>query len=211
MTNVRLGFREISNLVSVSSAPESALPITLVRHGETEWNAKSVVQGQDDTARLNDKGRGQAQLVAESLVDMNFEVIISSDLARARETASIIGTVLSLPFEIDPLLRERSFGVLEAGPSSALTSAATGIAKGVLIDPDARPDEGESFRDVVRRADIFLDRVDEEWSTRRLLVVTHGGTIRALRASASATPLEGLIWDTVSNCSVWTIQSLLTP
>ena len=193
----------------MSSAPESALPITLVRHGETEWNAKSVVQGQDDTARLNDKGRSQALLVAESLVGMDFELIITSDLARARETASIISATLSLPLEIDPLLRERSFGVLESGPSSALTSSATGISNGVLVDPDARPEEGESFRDVVRRADIFLDRVEEEWPTKRLLVVTHGGTIRALRASASQSPLENLTWDTVSNCSVWTIQSLL--
>jgi probable phosphoglycerate mutase len=178
-----------------------------VRHGETEWNALSVVQGQDDTARLNDKGRGQAQRVAESLSATDFDLIVTSDLARATETASIIGAILSLPREADPLLRERSFGVLEKGPSSELLPAVTGISKGVLVDPDARPVDGESFRDVVRRAHRFLERANDEWPTKRLLVVTHGGTIRALRASASTSPLEGLIWDTVDNCSLWTIQS----
>jgi len=195
----------------VTSAPESALPITLIRHGETEWNALHIIQGQDNTARLNDNGREQARVAGETLGDMGFQLIVASDLARAQETASIISSILSLDVAIDPLLRERAFGVLEKGPASALLSTHTGISDHVLVDPDARPPEGESFRDMVERSALFLDRVATEWSTRRLLVVTHGGTIRALRAAACGTPLDGLIWDRVVNCSLWTIQPLMAP
>lgn len=190
----------------MTSDPESALPITLLRHGETEWNALHIIQGQDNTARLNDKGREQARIAGESLGDMGFELIVTSDLARAQETASIISSILLLNAVIDPLLRERSFGVLEKGPASALLSTHSGISDHVLVDPDARPLEGESFRDMVDRSVLFLDRVATEWTTTRLLVVTHGGTIRALRAATSRTPLDGLIWDRVGNCSLWTIQ-----
>jgi probable phosphoglycerate mutase len=198
----------LSNLVSVPSAPSSALPITLVRHGETEWNALQIIQGQDDTARLNEKGREQARVAGASLRDEGFEHVVASDLARAQETAAIIASILKLDVSLDPLLRERSFGVFEKGPISALASDATGILDHVLVNPDARPAGGESFRDMVVRADLFFDRVANEWSRTRLLVVTHGGTIRALRASAAKTNLEGMVWDRVGNCSVWTIDPL---
>ena len=176
----------------------------LVRHGETNWNASRLVQGHHDAARLTAKGREQARLVADSLREQGFDRLFSSDLDRATETAAIIGAAIGLTPEIDTLLRERSFGTFEGGPLERLTSDVTGIDDDVLVDPDARPLGGESFRDVVVRAGLFIER---ESSSNRLLVVTHGGTIRALRAFGTDRPLEGLSWYPVGNCSTWELDT----
>ena len=198
---------EVGNLVSVTSAPRQTLSLTLVRHGESEWNVSRLVQGQDDQARLTKSGRAQAQLLAEELRSHEFHHVVSSDLARAQETAAIIADALTLTSSTDPLLRERCFGTLEGGPWADLTSDLTGIANGVVINPDARPVGGESFRDVVRRAELFVERARAKGSDHPLLVVTHGGMIRAIRAFCSRAPLERLTWDSVGNASVWTVHT----
>jgi probable phosphoglycerate mutase len=198
---------ELGNLVSVTSAARRVLSLTLVRHGESDWNVSRLVQGQDDQAHLSTAGRAQAQLLVEGLRTHAFHHVVSSDLARARETAAIIADALTLTTLTDPLLRERCFGTLEGGPWANLTSELTGIAEGVVIDPDARPLGGESFRDVVRRAELFVQRVSTEGFDGPLLVVTHGGMIRALRAHCSGAPLERLTWDSVGNASVWTVRT----
>ncbi|MHB8378486.1 MAG: histidine phosphatase family protein [Acidimicrobiales bacterium] len=181
--------------------------MTLVRHGETDWNATHRVQGHHDAARLTAQGRQQAHVVANSLRELGFDQLFTSDLDRATQTATIIGASIGLTPKVDPLLRERSFGSYEGGPIDRLTGDVTGIHDGVLVDPDARPPGGESFRDVVARAGLLIERESRALSTHRLLIVTHGGTLRAFRAYATRTPLEGLAWYPVDNCSVWTVNS----
>jgi broad specificity phosphatase PhoE len=192
----------IVDVVSDTSTP--TFPITVVRHGETEWNERRIVQGHTNSS-LNEAGREQARVLAESMRELGFDVIVASDLDRAQETALIIGEVLGLTPVTDPLLRERSFGEYEGRPSDDLSSDLTGIEDSVYVDPDARPPGGESFRDVVARAQLFLDRAADEWPDTRLLVVTHGGMVQALRAATAQRPLEGTLWFRVGNCTVWTI------
>ncbi len=181
--------------------------ITLVRHGESTWNELGLIQGHDDTAELTPQGRNQARYAAESLRGLGFHGLVASDLARARETAEIIGAVLGLTVTTDPLLRERGFGVVEGHPLSELTPSITGIEHRVMVNPDARAERGESFREVVARAQLFVKRLLDERPGERMLVVTHGGTIRALRASTNAQTLEGSPWYTVGNCSVWPVDA----
>jgi 2,3-bisphosphoglycerate-dependent phosphoglycerate mutase len=188
----------------VSTAPRDGF-ITLVRHGESTWNVRRLIQGHNNAAQLTQIGREQAREVAESLKSFAFDQLITSDLARARETAEIIGAELALTPVADSLLRERCFGVLEGEPSSKLHAASSGILDDVLVDPDARPEGGESFRDVVTRAGVFFESVRDSLGGQRVLVVTHGGTIRALRAYVDAQPLEGLEAFEVTNCSVWNL------
>ncbi len=183
-----------------------ARSLTLVRHGESDWNASRLVQGQNDRAQLTGEGRAHSSLLVTSLLEHKFDRVVSSDLARAKETAAIISEGLSLTFSTDPLLRERCFGAFEGGPLANLTSDVTGIADGLVVNPDARPAGGESFRDVVRRAELFVERSNLEWPDLSLLVVTHGGMIRALRAYCAREPLNGLRWDPVGNASVWAID-----
>jgi probable phosphoglycerate mutase len=119
------------------------------------------------------------------------------------ETAAVIGETLGLAVVPDPLLRERCFGVLEGQSANVLTSDVTGILDGAYVNPDARPEGGESFRDVVSRAQQFLERAATQWPTKRLLIVTHGGMIHALKAATSPPPLENFRWFPVANCTVW--------
>ncbi len=206
MTHQRIS-RDVAfgSLVAVSRVPQTEMAMTLVRHGESDWNELDLVQGQNDTARLSPRGIAQACAVAPSFRDLGFEHLVTSDLARARETADLIGRAVGLAPESDPLLRERCFGELEGGPLATLTSGVTGIVNGVLVDPDARAPGGETFRDVVARAERFLEQAEVKWPGERLLVVTHGGTIRALRAVSSGAALVGLAWYSVPNCSVWAL------
>jgi broad specificity phosphatase PhoE len=192
------------NLLNVTT--NGGLSITLVRHGESTWNELGLIQGHDNTAQLTARGRDQARWAGESLRGLGFQALISSDLDRARETANIIGSVLGLDATTDPLLRERGFGLLEGRPLSELTPAITGIEQRVMVNPDASAPDGETFRDVVARAQLFVKRLLDERPQQRVLVVSHGGTIRAMRASVTGDPIEGSAWYTVGNCSVWPLD-----
>src|SRR5687767_15606813 len=86
-----------------------ATHLTLIRHGETDWNAMRRYQGHAPVP-LNEAGREQARLAASHLVRGGFDRIFSSDLWRARETAEIIGNVLQLSVEPDQRLREINVG-----------------------------------------------------------------------------------------------------
>jgi broad specificity phosphatase PhoE len=91
--------------------------LTLVRHGETDWNLRRLIQGSTDIP-LNDTGRRQAQEAAERLRERLTEdapiVVASSDLSRARETAAIIAAEFAVPGpQTYPQLRERNYGDAE--------------------------------------------------------------------------------------------------
>ena len=105
--------------------------ITLVRHGQTEYNLKHFTQGQSNIP-LNDEGRNQAVLAGKSLKNQNFDVIYSSDLLRAFETTEKIieqSDVLKSSYQIrsETLLRETSHGVFENRPSEDLKNAAGAV------------------------------------------------------------------------------------
>jgi probable phosphoglycerate mutase len=87
--------------------------ILLVRHGETAWNVAHRLQGHTDI-ELNDAGRAQARSLAAAVAGAGLAAVVTSDLARARETGQIIAAALGLADPaVDPDLRERRFGVFE--------------------------------------------------------------------------------------------------
>ena len=187
----------------MTSTPVSAL--VLVRHGESTWNERRLVQGQNDEARLTELGRRQAAGVAEALRSQEFDLIVSSDLRRASETAAIIALVLGLPIETDQTLRERNFGVAEGRPLGELSAALAGITDGVVTDDDVSPEGGETLRAFRQRAGEFLEERASRWPNQRLLVVTHGGTMRALTSWNDGTSFLGSRWERVDNCAVMTL------
>ncbi|HKN64431.1 MAG TPA: histidine phosphatase family protein [Gaiellaceae bacterium] len=157
--------------------------LLLVRHGETDWNADGRLQGHTNR-QLSDYGRRQAQKLAEELAGDEIEAIYSSDLARARETAEIVGERLGLAVELDPDLREKNWGTWEG-----LTS----------VERDRVEFVGESTEAHQQRMLRSLGRI----ATRhpgdgRVLVVTHGGSVRRVQTAAL-----GMALPVVENCGRW--------
>jgi broad specificity phosphatase PhoE len=157
--------------------------LLLVRHGETDWNAEGRLQGHTDRP-LSDYGRRQAQRLAEELDSEELEAIYSSDLARAHETAAIVGERLDLPVELDPDLREKDWGTWEG-----LTA----------VERDRVEFVGESTEAHQDRILGALHRISERHpGDARVLVVTHGGSIRRVQTAAM-----GMALPVVENCGRW--------
>jgi len=157
--------------------------LLLVRHGETDWNAEGRLQGQTDRP-LSDYGRRQARELAEELADEGLEAIYSSDLARAHETAEIVGERLGLAVVLDPDLREKDWGSWEG-----LTS----------VERDRVEFVGESTEAHQERMLQALRRIsDRHPGDGRVLVVTHGGSMRRVQTAAL-----GLALPVVENCGCW--------
>ncbi len=157
--------------------------LLLVRHGETDWNADGRLQGQTDRP-LNDYGRRQAQQLAGELAAGSFEAIYASDLSRARETAEIVGERLGLAVALDPDLREKDWGTWEG-----LTA----------VERDRVGFVGESTEAHQERMLRALRRIsDRHPGGKRVLVVTHGGSIRRVQTAAT-----GMALPVVENCGSW--------
>lgn len=148
----------------------------LVRHGESTANAmKNVIQGHLDT-ELTEKGREQAKRIAERLRNHFFDQILSSDLKRALHTAEAIAEHHSdTPFIKTEELRE-----LSRGDYQGMTYEEVGWHDRRQRRADwyeMRPPNGENFSDLVERMSTFIDTLDKD--AKDILVVTHGGAIRA--------------------------------
>ena len=157
--------------------------LLLVRHGETDWNADGRLQGQTDRP-LSDFGRKQALELADELAQKEeLEAIYASDLARARETAEIAGERVGLPVVLDPELREKDWGTWEG-----LTA----------VERDRVEFVGESTEEHQERILRALRRISERHPTGRVLVVTHGGSMRRVQTTAL-----GMALPVVENCGRW--------
>ena len=167
----------------------------LVRHGETAWNAENRVQGQSDVP-LHDAGRHEASLTGERLSSVRFAAAYSSDLSRTEETARIIlGKQAgdAPPLRTDPLLREVAFGRYEGLKWDEIRLADERLGnREVARDLDFAPPEGESFREVLARVQGFAQALHDNHAADDVLVVGHGGTLRALAVALLGLPGETL-------------------
>ncbi|MCC7281235.1 MAG: histidine phosphatase family protein [Acetobacteraceae bacterium] len=159
-----------------------------LRHGETDWNAAGLSQGNIDIA-LNQTGIVQAQAAASMLENRGIRSIVSSPLSRAHDTARVVAERLGLPVELDEALREVAFGVQEGQPMAGWFND--------WVDGRFTPAGGEHFSDLTARAVAAVNR-----ATARdplVLIVGHGAFFRAVRAAAglvanvrtkNATPIQ---------------------
>jgi probable phosphoglycerate mutase len=168
--------------------------VLLVRHGETAENASARFQGRLDT-RLNERGREQSRALARSLRGEGLRALYASPLRRAHETASIVGAEIGL----EPILDERLVEA-DAGHWSGrliadiLAGERAEYARWRAADPAFRFPGGESVAEQAQRIAAAL--ADVAAGPLPALVVTHGGTIRAIEGLAAAP--DG----TVPNCCV---------
>lgn len=153
----------------------------LVRHGQTDWNSKHILQGQSDIP-LNEKGEEQAKELAQILHDINFDLAFSSDLLRAKRTAEIIVLEKNLMVETTKALRERDFGTLEGQPVAALLAHIALLQKLSFQDRQKYKlsDNTESDEEVTTRLLTFLRETAVTHGGKTILVGTHGGILRMI-------------------------------
>jgi broad specificity phosphatase PhoE len=166
--------------------------ILLVRHGETDWNAERRVQGHTDRP-LNEAGIAQARALAEQLAAEAIDAIYSSDLARAQETAEVVGAVRGLPVETLPELRERDFGTWEGLTDEEIFERFPEARSGPWGDAESRDELGARILGACKR-------IASQHPGGSVLVVTHGGPVRAMLAHCSA---DGS--GPIANCQVVTL------
>lgn len=170
-----------------ASRPE-ALRITLVRHGETEWNLERRLQGHLDVA-LNEHGRRQARQTGAALRGADFTACFCSDLQRAAETAQLIVAAREgdLPVTALAALRERHYGVFQGlTHAEAAARYAPEYAFFARREAAANAPDGESLGAFRARVAACLHRLAQAHGGGHLLVVTHGGVLRVIHALASA-------------------------
>ncbi|MCV2491765.1 histidine phosphatase family protein [Geodermatophilus sp. YIM 151500] len=155
------------------------LTLLLVRHGQSEWNAAGLMQGQTAHVPLTDLGHAQAAAVADELARLSPGALVSSDLHRAVQTAEHCARTTGLPVSTTPALREQGYGVLEGRPSRELWDVVD------WTDPHWSAEGGESLAQVHARVAAYLDRLRADPPADVVALVTHGDTIRAAQAVAA--------------------------
>lgn len=161
--------------------PSLNCTLYIVRHGETDWNAKGLTQGETDIP-LNNTGIKQAKDLAEKLKGIKFDAVFSSDLIRAKKTAEIIAFEKKIAIETTHLLRERRFGKFEGKPYSLMDEFHRNWEK---LDKKERtnykPYKGyESDKEAITRFITFLREISVRYTEKKVLVVCHGGIMRIL-------------------------------
>ncbi len=174
--------------------------LILMRHGETDWNAQARLQGHRDIP-LNSLGRRQAAAAAPSVAALGPQLILSSDLSRARATAAPVANLTGLTVREDERLRETSMGRWEGLTREDVVAGWPGQwERWRTTSAHNAPPEGESRWQVARRAAEVVDAVDA-LEVDRALLVAHGGLIVGLTGFLLELPDES--WATligIGNC-----------
>src|SRR5690348_14903819 len=157
--------------------PLTRTPFWFLRHGETDWNARGISQGNVDIP-LNATGLAQARSAANMLRHRGIATIVSSPLSRAKVTADIVAEALGLPVQIDRDLREVAFGVQEG---QGMSDWFAGWLQGTFT-----PEGAESFATLRQRAVAGLNRALA--LPPPVLVVGHGALFRAIRSAMGVEP-----------------------
>jgi 2,3-bisphosphoglycerate-dependent phosphoglycerate mutase len=159
---------------------EPTLKLWLVRHGETTWNSERRAQGHLDVP-LSSLGRDQATMLAHRLRGTSFDAIYSSDLSRALETARIVNSNLGGRTQVlaDARWREQMLGALQGLNTNEVAAMleARGATRPVLVT-DRYPD-AESRAELMERIKLGLQELIRRHPDGRVIVFSHGGSIRA--------------------------------
>lgn len=157
--------------------------VTLLRHGQTEYNAEGRMQGHLDT-RLTEEGRAQAAAAAPLLAELPFDRVVTSDLTRAHDTATVVAAAVGLPLSADKRLRETHLGEWQGRTVAEIEHKDPGAIAAWRSDPRWAPPGGESRVDVVVRSLPVVEELDlayaDDPGERSVLLVAHGGMIAGM-------------------------------
>ncbi|HEV8051567.1 MAG TPA: histidine phosphatase family protein [Parachlamydiaceae bacterium] len=151
----------------------------IVRHGETEWNQKNLVQGHTDIP-LAEEGHKQALARAEFFREVAFGYVASSDLQRAKQTAAILSEGRNLPLHTSEKLREQSWGAWEGHSFDKLREKFGARFNAYSGDKPHAISGVESHREIAARVNPYLLEIAGENPDQNILVVSHGGVLKGL-------------------------------
>jgi probable phosphoglycerate mutase len=180
--------------------------IILIRHGETAWNAQRRLQGHLDIP-LNQQGERQARALARALAREKLDLIVASDLLRARQTAQAVARVHDLPVAIDDALRERCYGGFEGllyGEIERRFPAqfAAWQRRDVDATLPAGANRGETFRQFNDRALQAIVKWARAHPGKTVAIVAHGGVLECAYRAARKLALDAPRDFKVHNASI---------
>lgn len=184
----------------------------IVRHGETDWNAKGLLQGHVNT-KLNATGKSQAKQLAKAIQHIHFDAVFSSDLTRALETAHLIAQERNLAITTAKALREKSYGSYEGLTHQEARRALanyfqtseklTGLEKmKYKIYQD-----GESDHEAVERFITHLREIAVAYSGKTILIASHGGIMRYFLIKLGWASYEELDRHAIKNTAYIKVES----
>ncbi len=174
------------------------MKIIAVRHGETEGNVQHLVQSRTH-GKLTETGIAQAAAAAEALRRVQIDAVYTSDLQRAVDTALILAEHHDeAELHFDSTLRERDHGRYEGSHWEDIPNE---FFEGTNLD-NPMPD-GESWYDVHRRIGRWLNDLYRIHPDDTVLLVTHGGPVKAMRTLLTGMTLRQSVDEPVPNGSVW--------
>ena len=161
----------------------------LIRHGQSEWNELKKIQGQINT-NLTKHGKDQAKMLANMLIDENIDVIYTSDLNRAKDTAKTISEKINKPLIYSEFLREIKFGIWEGLTISEVEDR----YKDQYLIWNKSPDElildnAETLQILKDRVMNWINLILLENKEKNIAIVSHGTTLKVLMLSLLGIPL----------------------
>ncbi len=180
--------------------------IYLIRHGQTDWNKQGKIQGHLDIP-LNQQGRLQAKILATKLKDKEINMIYSSDLSRAYQTAEIIHSTTNSRLISESRLRERNYGDWQQLSWAEVHAQNPHVKSEWKTNPlDSKPPQGESIQELYKRVNLFFSGVLKT-EANNVLIVAHNSPLRIIISIAKGLALEDLSTiDHLSNTEIIQIQ-----
>lgn len=154
--------------------------IYLIRHGQSQWNILSKVQGQKD-ASLTDLGKEQARKLGKRLIDENIDIIYSSDLSRALETAKIISSIIDKPIIESKEIREINFGLWEGLTMEEIQNKYKEEYLTWMKEPEKFILEGaETLEALKNRVMKFVEKIIIENKDKNIALVSHSASLKVI-------------------------------
>ncbi|MEV4317883.1 histidine phosphatase family protein [Actinocrispum sp. NPDC049592] len=177
--------------------------LVLWRHGETDYNASSRMQGHLDSA-LTEVGWNQARFAVPALARFSPDLVVASDLRRAMDTANVFVQATGVPMRIDKRLRETNLGTWQGLTGAEVDERSPGARAEWQQDATWAPPGGESRVEVAQRAAEVVAALDEG-TEETVILGTHGGLITALTAKLLGLPVANWpLLGGIGNCH-WTV------